>query len=130
MRQHSIKKDKEFMDKAMDMLWKFGAKEVEEGRMFRKEFKLEVPGIGIFKFPFFEPDKGSVFSVFCRLIDEQRPTKEVAALAKAKFGFGLHDVMNPFSGKFNIHEWTAQEALNELEERLQWMVEQKTEEEQ
>jgi hypothetical protein len=36
--------------------------------------------------------------------------------------------MNPFSGKFNIHEWTAQEALNELEERLQWMVEQKTEE--
>lgn len=61
-----------------------------------------------------------LYSLFCQL-----PTKEqvekYAPLVNLVFGQGIIHVMNPFSGKWNIHFYDVKDVLNELDERLNWL---------
>jgi len=61
-----------------------------------------------------------VYSLFCQL-PTKKQVEQFAPLVNLVFGQGVHHVMNPFSGKWNIHWLNANDALNELDERLVWL---------
>lgn len=61
-----------------------------------------------------------LYSLFCQLPTKEQVEKH-ARLVNLVFGHGHIEVMNPFSGKWNIHWYNAKDVLNELDERLQWL---------
>lgn len=62
-----------------------------------------------------EAEKSAVFSVYCRF---ENPEK-----AKEIFGDGTYGRLNPYSGKWNYHEYEAENLLQSLETNLTRILE-------
>lgn len=125
MRKHTKKQDEKFIQGAIKLLLSHGAVKVED-RCSKAAYEIGNEDLGTFTFFLFGPNEGHVFSIFCRLNEVDR-IKETAQIVNRKFGLGVHEPMNPFSGKFNIHEYKAEEVFSELDKRLEWITSYKKE---
>lgn len=91
------------------------------------KISVDTKRIGPLEFTMFKRDgedarrgDDGIYSVFC-ILPTKKQVDEFAPLVNLVFGQGIIHVMNPFSGKWNIHFCSAEDVLNELDERLKWL---------
>ena len=90
------------------------------------EINLVTARIGSLRFIMFKNDGkddvrgSSIYSVFCQLPTKEQ-VEEFAPQVNLVFGQGVIHVMNPHSGKWNIHHYKAEDVLKELSERMVWL---------
>ncbi len=91
------------------------------------EIHLLTERIGTLEFTMFKRDgqdskraADDIFSLFCQL-PTKKQVEQFAPQVNLVFGQGVHQVMNPFSGKWNIHESDADSVVRELEKRIVWL---------
>lgn len=111
--------DKAFQDKVIETLTEHGAVKVATS-IYERRWQL-LTHRGTFSFYLFQPQRSSVYNILCRLTDSDQPVRKVAEEVNCRFGMGLFEPMNPFSGKFNIHEYEPETALQQLRERICWL---------
>lgn len=125
MSKASLKRHADLRKKVSDILMAAKGKVVQDNE---HTLEIEVPTerVGPLRFTMFKRDgqddrRGdSIYSVFCQL-PTKKQVEEFAPQVNLVFGQGVHHVMNPFSGKWNIHFCSVQDVLNELERRMKWL---------
>lgn len=111
-----------FNKQVADTLLEFGASRISSDASGEK-FNLDTM-VGPLIFTLFTNETKGVFSIYARTTSEEQ-TKVAAPIINSTFMAAGSEAMNRFSGKFNIHEYTANEALAELERRLTLLCDKK-----
>lgn len=125
MSKASLKRHADLRKKVSAILMAAKGKVIQDNE---HTLEIEVPTerVGPLRFTMFKRDgqddrRGdSIYSVFCQL-PTKKQVEEFAPQVNLVFGQGVHHVMNPFSGKWNIHFCSVQDVLNELEHRMKWL---------
>lgn len=111
-----------FNKQVADTLLEFGASRISSDASGEK-FSLDTM-VGPLIFTLFTNETKGIFSIYARTTSEEQ-TKMAAPIINSTFMAPGSEAMNRFSGKFNIHEYTASEALAELERRLTLLCDKK-----
>lgn len=113
-----------FRKEVSDILVSHGATLIRDGEADIK-FSLDTKRIGPLEFTMFKHDydhrpKDELYSIYARLpflCSKQQVTEAASKVSEA-----FMDKMNPFSGKWNIHWHSTEDALNTLSDRLKWLM--------
>lgn len=123
MSKASLARHSKFRSEVFVALSAYGAELVKDDKD-TLALSLNTPRIGPLTFTMFKGDEGQTYSLFIRsALGTNAEIRPVADKVKAAFGNGVHDEMNPFSGKWNIHGSNSEGVLAELRDhRLPWLM--------
>jgi hypothetical protein len=129
MSKASIKRHADFRKKAAKEILSAGGRIIKDDE-YNLVIDLDTKRIGLVTFTMFKYDydhrpKDELYSVYARTPLDITKDEMTAIATKVNNKYGgapLHS-MNPFSGKWNIHYSTANDALYVLSDRLCWLME-------
>lgn len=129
MSKASIKRHADFRKKAAKEILAAGGRIIKDDE-YNLVIDLDTKRIGLVTFTMFKGDyndrpNDELYTIYARASFDLTKDEMTATATKVNDRFGgppFHS-MNPFSGKWNIHYSTANDALYVLSDRLCWLME-------